>query len=106
MGSEMCIRDRSKTSHTFRNTTLQTRIERIAAEQRQKPRMPGIPLISRIFIAKSLEPRNAADGFPRAGLDMVDIVVVQNAQVGSGAVCAAAGMGYALWVVLVLRFRE
>ena len=27
---------------------------------------------------------------------MVDIVVVQDAQVGSGAVCAAAGMGYAL----------
>jgi hypothetical protein len=90
--------------HTFRNTALQTRIKRIATEQRHQLRLARILLIrARIRIAQCLEPCNAADGFARAGLDVVDVVVVKNAQVGRGGVRAVAGVGDALCgLVLVL----
>jgi hypothetical protein len=83
--------------HTFRNTALQTRIKRIATEQRHQLRLARILLIrARVRIAQRLEPRDAADGLPRAGLDVVDVVVVEDAQVGRGGVCAVAGVGDAL----------
>jgi hypothetical protein len=52
----------------------------------------------RVFIAQRLKPRHTAHGFARAGLDVVDVVVVENTQIRSGVVCAAARMGDALWV--------
>ena len=95
--SAMPIPNPRNTPHTFRNTALQTRIKRVATEQRHQLRLTRVLLIrTRVRIAQRLEPRDAADGFARAGLDVVDVVVVEDAQVGRSAVCAAAGVGDAL----------
>jgi hypothetical protein len=66
---------------TLRDTTLQTRIERIPTEQRQQLRLARKLLISSVIIAQSLEPGNTTHRLGRARLDMVDIVIVEDAKV-------------------------
>jgi hypothetical protein len=66
-------------NHTFRHTALQARIERIATEQRQKLRLAFILLIFRVLIAQRLEPCDAANRLARAGLDVIYIVIVDDA---------------------------
>jgi hypothetical protein len=88
---------------TLRNTAFQTRIERIAAKQRQQLRLALELLILRVMIAQSLEPCDASHRLKRAGLDVVDIVVVKDAKIWwwgfviVRAVEAAAGVGDAFW---------
>ena len=83
--------------HTFSNTALQTRIERIATKQRQKLRLARELLILLILIAQSLKSCDTTHGLARAGLDVIDVVVVDDAQVWRAVGAAAAGMGYTCW---------
>jgi len=94
--------EKERTQRTFRNPTLQTRIKRIATKQRHQLRLtlilPTLSTSARVRITQRLKPRHATYGFARAGLDVVDVVVVQDAQVGrsTGGVGAFAGLGDAL----------
>jgi len=64
---------------TFRHAALETGIEGIATEECHQLRLVSKALIVCIVVAYRLEPRNAAHRLSGARLDVVDIVVVQNA---------------------------
>ena len=61
---------------TFRDTTLQTRVESISAEQRYDCRQVFEAWVTLVVLAKCLESRNAADWITRAGLDVIYVVIM------------------------------
>ena len=89
---------------TFRNTTFQTRIKRIPTKQRQQLRLAVEAPIPSIVVAQSLELRDTAYGLSRAGLDVIDVVVVEDAEIRSFFVGAAtAGVGHAFYAFVSVR---
>lgn len=73
---------REDASSTFGYAALQARIERIPREEGEQFGLPLEPHIRSVVIHKSDEPGRPADGLGRGGVDMVDIVVVEDAQIG------------------------
>lgn len=75
---------RLRVERTFRHGALQAWIERVSREEREHIRLSLESLIITIVIHQCLEARKAPDGLGRGGIYMVDIVVVEEAEVWRG----------------------
>jgi hypothetical protein len=71
-------------SLTLRNAAFDARIERISREEGQNFCLPLEPLIVSVVVHESLKSRISTNGFPRASFNVVDIVVVEEAEVRWG----------------------
>lgn len=63
--------------HTLRNTTLQARVERIAREKRNQPRLGLESRITAIIVTKRLEACNSYDRLLRTRFYVIYIIVMQ-----------------------------
>lgn len=78
---------------TLGHRALDTRVKRVPREQRDQLRLPLEPRPVAVLLDDGHEAPDAADGLGARRVDMVDVVVVQDAQVGRPVVGAAAGGG-------------
>lgn len=66
---------------TFCHTGLQAGIESVSGKERDQAWLAFETVVIAVVIADCLEPGDASSGLGGAGLDMIDVVVVKNAEV-------------------------
>ena len=75
------------------DTALQTRIEGITGEEGQELRLALVLLAIAVFVAEVDESGEATNGLCAGRVDMVDVVVMDDSQVGLRAIVGSAGEG-------------
>jgi len=76
--------DCSRASLTFGYTALQAGVERVARKEREQLWLVFEPLIIAVIIAESLKSCKSSDRFSRGSVDVIHVVVVEEAEVWRG----------------------